>query len=342
MPASGPNLVKPGVAEHKPFRSKLISWLRGGRTAQLIAFPESRRKLIKELRQASLLGKTSDGKLIYLVQYNLSPTIIRELGRLREVSFRAVGEGTLRARDLDQYDAYYEHIVLWDAQAQEIIGGYRIANAGQVLRQHPGKPLYTESLFRLSQPLRTDIAQGIELGRSFIQPKYWGKRNLDYLWTGIGAYLSQHPEIRYIFGAVSVSNRYSLNAQSVLVHFYQTWFPAKRWTVETSKPLCTNIPSPFAGTDYREDFRLMKQLLKQQGQSVPTLYKHYAEFCKTGGVEFLGFNIDPDFNNCLDAFVIADLQRVKNKKYKRYIACHESPPTELFPSEPSSKRYGQS
>ena len=249
--------------------------------------------------------------------------MIRELGRLRELSFRAVGEGTMKARDLDQYDSYYRHIILWDDVEEDIVGSYRIGDAATILQRHQLDALYTHELFMFSGELIQQLQQGLELGRSFIQPKYWGKRSLDYLWQGIGAYLNANPQIRYLFGAVSISDDYPEPAKALLTHFYTTYFNDIPDFASARCPFQNTLTNPFAGINIDQDFKLLKKSLSDHDKTVPVLFKHYADFCTDGGVRFLAFNVDHSFNNCVDGFAIADLSQIKDKKYQRYIANHK-------------------
>lgn len=132
-------------------------------------------------------------------------TILRELGRLREIAFRAVDEGTGRRRDLDNYDTWYQHLLLWSPRDLEIAGAYRLGDCAAIRAQHGVTGLYTHSLFRYDERMERYFNQGLELGRSFVQPRYWGRRSLEYLWQGIGALLRRQPHYRYLFGPVTLS-----------------------------------------------------------------------------------------------------------------------------------------
>jgi hypothetical protein len=248
---------------------------------------------------------------------------MREIGRLRELSFRAVGEGTGNRRDTDRYDAYYQHIILWDEQDLEIVGSYRVAESKTILQQKGLPALYSSTLFEYQPAMDHVFDRGLELGRSFVQPRYWGKRSLDYLWFGIGAYLRVRPHIRYLFGPVSISGDYNEQAKAMLVHLYQHYFGSHMELARAKSPYNFNrhliSREQFCGTDYKSDFIVLKKLLEAQGLSVPTLYKQYVDVCEQDGVRFAGFNVDPDFSNCIDGLVIVDLVRLKPKKRDRYI-----------------------
>jgi len=296
---------------------------------EAVAHPEERKQLRRELQQCERLGETSDGKHIYLYNYQTDSAVMREIGRLRELSFRAVGEGSGKRRDVDPYDAYYQHIVLWDEPELEIVGSYRIANAKKTIDARGITGLYSSTLFDYEPAMDRIFERGLELGRSFVQPRYWGKRSLDYLWFGIGAYLRANPQIRYLFGPVSISNEYNENAKATLVHLYKHYFssPVKLAQAKTPFNHSGNNFSPtnlFCGTDYKADFLQLKSHLAAQGLAVPTLYKQYVEVCEHDGVQFADFNIDPDFSDCIDGLVIVDLVRLKPKKRERYIHNNES------------------
>lgn len=295
------------------------------KTQTPIAVPECRKDLKKAIEQCQLLGKTHDGMHIHLYQYVGSSPIFRELGRLREIAFRAVGEGSGKRRDIDKYDMDYQHLVLWDPMQLELVGAYRLACAQQIIQKHGREGLYTDSLFSYTDAMTPYLHQGIELGRSFVQPKYWGRKSLDYLWYGIGAFIKNYPQYRYLFGAVSVSNAPPEQAKAMLVYYYQHYYKS---SIELATPnnelklteqQLTQCNILFNGNDVREDFVELKHVLANMGAQVPTLFKQYTELCNPGGVQFLSFSIDPDFNNCIDGLVLVDLKSVKENKAKRYL-----------------------
>ncbi|CAH9063617.1 hypothetical protein PSECIP111951_02938 [Pseudoalteromonas holothuriae] len=295
------------------------------KTQTPIAVPECKKELKKALEVCEVLGQTQDGMQIYLYQYQGSSVIFRELGRLREIAFRAVGEGSGKRRDIDKYDMHYQHLVLWDPKQLELVGAYRLASAKQVLSEYGQQGLYTDSLFNYSEKMQPYFEQGLELGRSFVQPKYWGRKSLDYLWYGIGAFVKRYPEHRYLFGAVSLSNSLPDEAKAMLVYHYKHYFarladhaePKNEFKL-TNQQL-SQYQTLFDGQDIKEDFAELKHVLANLGAQVPTLFKQYTEICEPEGVNFLSFSIDPDFNNCIDGLVLADLTQIKPQKAKRYL-----------------------
>lgn len=294
-------------------------------TQQCIAHPEPRHLIKQELSKAQRIGSTSDHKHIYLADYEDSPTLLNEIGRLREYSFRKVGEGSGFKRDLDRYDEYYRHLVLWDDEALEVVGAYRIADCEWILSWGGKDALYLHELCTLHPAFDLYLESGIELGRSFIQPKYWGSRALDYLWQGIGAYLKHHPHIRYMIGPVSISGTYPTAAKEALVYFYRNYFGSQEQLVSAISPFQLSVlaedegESLFVGNDYFEDFRRLKEYLRAFNVTVPTLYKQYSELCEEGGIQFMDFGIDAEFNNCIDSYILVDVTKVKDAKRKRYI-----------------------
>ena len=289
-----------------------------------IARPERRTDLMKGLEDSKVIGKTPDDKVIYLFSSMQESPVLNEIARLREMSFRAVGEGTGRRRDLDEYDYYYQHLLLWDEKEEEIAGAYRFVDAAATVEKSGVEGLYTGSLFKLDADRSFFLDQGLEVGRSFVQPRYWGRRGLDYLWYGIGAYLKDNPNFRFLFGSVSISNALPQLAKELLISFYKIYFSppsdfsCSRNPFSFSRPI-SEIEHEFCTTDYAADFKKLKSLLANLGASVPPLYKQYTELCEPGGVVFLDFNVDPDFNNCIDGLVIVDIKKLKDAKRKRYM-----------------------
>ena len=297
------------------------------KTQCAIARPEDRATLKRALAQAESLGKTSDGKTIYLWQRNgqEDAPLLRELGRLREIAFRAVEEGSGKRRDTDCYDDDYLHLILWDEEDLEIVGAYRFMPTAMQIEKRGVEGLYSYSLFHYDDKMQDVLEHGIELGRSFIQPRYWGRRGLDYLWSGIGAYLARYPHYRYLFGPVSISGGLPPAARDLLVAFYRLWFPATHPLAASRQPYPASLPdvlAQFGGVDYVDDLTKLKSLLGNLGCGIPPLYKQYSELCEPGGVQFIDIGSDPAFNKCVDGQVLVDLCYLKANRYQRYIEAH--------------------
>ena len=267
-----------------------------------------------------LLGQTGDGKQIRVGTLAVDAPLLGEIGRLRELTFREVGEGTGRSVDLDAWDSWYEHIVLWDDAASKVVGACRIARGAPVLAAHGIRGLYTASLFDYADDAIARIAQGMELGRSFVVPEYWGSRSIDYLWQGIGAYLRTHPKVRYLFGAVSISAALPMAAREQIAAHYAHYFGGGTGEVLSKRPFAYQAAMPQdAAMDADTAFRVLKANLDALGAQVPMLYKQYTELCEPGGARFLAFGVDPGFSDAVDGLIEVDIQRMRPKKRQRYL-----------------------
>ncbi len=296
------------------------------KTEKTIVHPQDRRAIKKELATAELLGETADGKKIYLFEYQPDSAVMYEIGRLREITFRKVGEGTGNKTDIDRYDRDYRHLILWDENDLEIAGAYRIGEVNRLFSLSNSRGIYSQELFNYDQEkMASYFEQGIELGRSFVSPKYWGKRSLDYLWYGIGAYLNRYPNISYLFGPVSLSDSYPDFAKALIVSFYRLYFNDAEGLADARNPYAADneiqqqVNQLISGLDYEQDYKVMKSQLAHMNVVVPVLYKQYSDLCEAGGVRFIDFNIDENFNQCIDGLVMVDLKQLKAAKRKRYL-----------------------
>ncbi len=294
-------------------------------TEQNIIHPVDRKSIKAQLLKSNLQGTTFDGKKIYLVNFAEAPDVVKEIARLRELTFRKVGEGTGKKMDADVYDKYYKHLVLWDDDELEIVGSYRIGICKEILNEMSVESLYTSTLFIFSENFNKLLPHSIELGRSFIQEKYWNSSALDYLWQGIGSFIYSNPEIKYLFGAVSLSDSYSDDAKNLIIYFYSVWFgdhrnmAVSREKYSMSYKVIEELKKLFPREDYKKELKLLKERLKIYGSSIPTLYKQYADLCDENGVKFFDFNIDKDFNNCIDGLIFVNIDMIKENKKERYI-----------------------
>lgn len=282
--------------------------------------PVDRAALAAELRVLPQLGQTPDGKRIHAGRLSADSLLLREIGRMRELSFRAVGEGTGCRLDVDEYDAWYDHVVLWDPEALEIAGAYRLVNCEQVIAERGIQGLYTASLFRYDCEMLPRLLTGVELGRSFVSPAYWNSRSLDYLWLGVGAWLRSQDRVRFLFGSVSASAALPLPAREQLVGYYQHYFGAHDGRAHAFHPFrFQSEPPQFGELDAEASFQLLKANPGALGARVPTLYKQYTDLCQPGGVRFLAFGIDRQFNNAVDGLIELDLERMQPRKRDRYL-----------------------
>ncbi|MFY4843019.1 GNAT family N-acyltransferase [Aliarcobacter butzleri] len=293
-------------------------------TQSAIAHPVSKIDLYNELKKSPLLGQTNDGKKIYLYDYVEDSIVLKELGRLREISFRKVGEGVNKKRDIDKYDVYYQHIILYDKNELEIVGAYRIGNSDMIFKEFGTKGFYSNTLFQFNDEFMFYLQNSIELGRSFVQPKYWGTRALDYLWYGIGAYVKANPNIKYMFGPVSISGAFPAIAKDMLVFYYNYYYSSEKNLVEARTPFSYSshihdIKEFFTLEDKKRDFKSLKIALSNIGVNVPTLYKQYSELTLDDGVKFLDFNVDKNFGDCIDSFILVEIDKIKDSMKQRYM-----------------------
>jgi len=280
--------------------------------------------LLRELQSlpADALLETAGKMRVYALSSRQAPRVVREIGRLREITFRASGEGTGKARDLDRFDAYYTHLVLWNDARQEIAGAYRICNVQNVLHRYGMRGLYTATLFRFQPKFFAKVGPALELGRSFIALDYQRQyAPLLVLWKGIGSYIVRHPETPILFGAVSISADYSMASREVLT----SYLSAHTVSAELLKLLKPKNP-PRASSEGMEEPEMFSRvfslddisdwvsMFESDGKGVPVLVRHYM---KLGG-KFLGFNVDAKFSNVLDGLLLVDLREANPQLLARY------------------------
>ena len=289
-----------------------------------LAHPEPVDRIALELAQCEKLADLADGKQLLVLRGSIDGAALREIGRLRELTFRRVGEGTNTRRDLDAYDAHYDHLVLWDVKALRIVGSYRLGHGGRLITERGMAGLYTASLFQYSPALESRLAQGLELGRSFIVPAYWRSRALDQLWQGIGLYLQRHPDLRYLFGPVSMSVNLPRQAREWIAAAHQHYFGAPglaeaRQPFKVSPDVLEGVRRELDGLDAASGLGRLRNHLDALGVSLPVLYRQYVDLVEPDGVQFLDFGEDPGFSGCVDGLVMLDLARLKPAKRARYL-----------------------
>jgi putative hemolysin len=250
------------------------------------------------------------------------PWTLRELGRLRELTFRAAGEGTGRAADIDLFDDYYEHLFAWNAERQEIVGAYRIGRTDIITRRLGQRGLYTSTLFEYNELFLKFLGPALELGRSFVRAEYQrGFTSLMLLWKGIGEYVGRHPEYCKLIGPVSISNDYRPLSREVLVGFL------RERRLNLLAPTLVRPKRPFRGRfslkslsgGYSWDLEALSALvagLEPDGKGTPVLLRQYL---KLGG-RVLGFNIDSEFGDALDCLILVDLRKTEPRVLRKYMS----------------------
>jgi putative hemolysin len=261
---------------------------------------------------------------VYLVKANEAPQTLQELGRLREVTFRLAGEGTGKSRDLDRFDQYYWHVLLWNKAKQELVGAYRAGNTAEILAERGLKGLYSSTLFRYDAKVFQKMGPALELGRSFIRQEYQRQyAPLLLLWKAIARLVATHPETPVLFGAVSISNDYSKASREMIYRFFEERMREDELAgmIEPRRPF---RPGGLRPWDCRAMCRALHGLeelsqpitdLETDGKGLPILLRQYA---KVGG-RLLGFNVDRKFSNVLDGLVVVDLRKVEPAMLERYM-----------------------
>lgn len=251
--------------------------------------PVDRDLINKELTEDKYIRKTRTGSnLLYEITAKDSPNVMREIGRLREISFRLGGGGTGKSMDIDEYDTdpevAYKQLVVWDPAEQEIIGGYRYIICGGL----DPKKMATYELYKFSDKFINEyLPWTIELGRSFIQPNYQSANlrrksvfALDNLWDGLGALVVKYSNIKYLFGKVTMYTSYNQRARNILLNFLNRYFPDKEGLVTSIEPLDCNTHDPyinslFDGLAYKEGYRVLVKEVKNNGEHIPPLINSY-------------------------------------------------------------------
>ena len=264
---------------------------------------------IASLPREQLLASGS-GLEVWLARAHQVPRMMRELGRERERAFRAVGEGTGFSRDLDRFDEWYLHLLLWDPERRCLAGGYRMGPTDEILAERGRSGLYTSTLFLLSRWLLRQLDPALEMGRSFLREGYLGTHGpLLLLWKGIGRWLTLHPRYRRLFGAVSISADYKPESRALIAQWASRHLKlegASFLRVVPRRPFLAPLGSEARSLSKRlGDFDALDEAVSriEGGRRVPVLFKHYA---KLGG-RFAGFNVDPSFGDALDGLVVVDL-----------------------------------
>lgn len=296
--------------------------------------PVKRELIISELTEERFLRNTSKLRnQLYLVNAHNAPNTMQEIGRLRELAFRTSGGGTGKSADIDAYDTSdrpFEQLVLWDPEDQEIIAGYRVLMCRNAPRDEEGHILSaTAHLFKLSERFVVDyLPDTMELGRSFVQPQYQrgasrkGLFSMDNLWDGLGAIVIQNPDIKYLFGKVTMYPSYNREARNILLAFMQHYFPDRE---ELARPINPYVhpqdlapyDGMFEGMDYKEGFTLMNREVRQRGENVPPLFNQYMGLSAT--MKTFGTALNQNFGDVEETGIMVTLADIYDDRKSRYL-----------------------
>lgn len=262
-------------------------------------------------------------EIVYAVRAGQIPMTMREIGRLREIAFRAAGEGSGRGLDIDAFDEYYVHLVLWNKKSRMVTGGYRMGMVDEITASRGVRGLYTSTLFEYRRRLRSGLSDAIELGRSFVRTEYQrSATSLFMLWKGIAGYIAANPRYRRLIGPVSISAVYSPAAKSLMAMVL----------LQRSKGIASGMLRPRnrfrpmpdmarfvrANAGFLNDDAVFDKAVREldyDGRGLPVLFRQYL---KLNGV-FLAFNVDVDFSSVVDGFVVVDMMKIEPKALRRYM-----------------------
>jgi len=292
-----------------------------------IIAPVPKALLLKEIQALAADNRLVDQKeyTVYMTTAEMSPAIMGEIGRLREVSFREVGEGTGLSLDIDAFDNHYLQLFLWDNAAQEIAGAYRMGQTDVILKQNGPDGLYSTTLFNYKSKFFDHLNNALELGRSFIRMKYQRKFGcLSILWRGIGEFVARNLQYRHLYGPVSISQSYHIISRNLMVAFLSrhSMDPDMAHLVKPRRPvrLLNSIKRAATFTmlerDAIEDISMLVSEVEKDNKGVPTLIKHYL---KLNG-QFLAFNLDKAFADVIDGLIWVDLLKTEPKIQDRFMS----------------------
>ena len=261
---------------------------------------------------------------VYIATPGQIPSCLREIGRLREITFRAVGEGTGNEIDLDAFDQYYSHLIMWNTARQEIVGSYRLGLTDKILSDHGVRGLYTRTLFKFDEKLMAKISPAIEMGRSFIRAEYQkAYASLFLLWKGISIFIGRNPHYRILFGPVSITNEYREASRCMILASMRQTCMANE-IAPLVKPKFPPKPPRYAEwclkeyTEYLNDIDQVAGYVSEiepDGKDIPVLLRQYL---KLGG-KLLAFNVDPEFSSVVDGLILVDLLKASPKTLRRYM-----------------------
>ena len=272
---------------------------------------------VKSLTDKNLLFTLENYK-VYHAKSEIIPNILREIGRLREITYREVGEGTGKSIDIDKYDSWYTHLFIWDDDANCIVGAYRMGKGKELLEQFGMKGFYLQSLFKFNDKILPTLEKSIELGRSFIRKEYQRKTlSLFLLWKGILYFLLKNQEYRYLIGPVSISDSFSDFSKGLIVEFLkancynkelsQYVIPRNEFNYNLADHIDVSVFLKFMNNDISRLDKFIHDI--EPEQRIPVLFKKYIK----QNARIIGCNVDPKFNYCLDVVMLLDLKDVPHE-----------------------------
>lgn len=295
--------------------------------------------LESELTEEKFVRDTNNGSnRIYILTHHNAPNVMMEIGRLREVTFRAAGGGTGKDTDIDTFDTArvpYQQLIVWNPIEREIVGGYRFIKCRDVFDEATGNfKLATSGLFEFSEKFKKNyLPHTIELGRSFVQPRYQpssenrkGLFSLDNLWDGLGAIVVDNPEIQYLFGKVTMYRHYNLMARDLILFFMNYYFPDPMKLAWPFRPLpIVNDMSEFekeiTGLPYKEGHRILNHRVRNLGENIPPLVNSYMNLSST--MKTFGTALNEVFGNVEETGIMLTISEIYETKKERHISTYQ-------------------
>lgn len=290
-----------------------------------------------ELTPDRLLRATNKGENeIYIVNAAEAPATMREIGRLREIAFREGGGGTGKACDIDFFDTMdppCQQLIVWDPREKEITGGYRFIIGEDIVVENGVPRIATSHMFRFSEKFLNDyLPNTIELGRSFVRPDFQSSRpgyralyTLDNLWDGLGALTVRYPQIKYLFGKVTMYPNYNHECRNMILYFMHKHFPDNDGLVRPIHPMETGMDSLkmeelFCGKEYRDDYKILNREIRAHGLNIPPLISAYMSLSPT--MRMFGTAINDEFGDVEESGIFITLSDVFEEKKKRHIGSY--------------------
>lgn len=302
--------------------------------------PVPKSLLIKELTAERFIRKTNNANNeLYVITHHDSPNLMREIARLREISFRHAGGGTDKELDIDEYDTRkdnpYSQLIVWDPKHKDILGGYRFyIPESEDCTQECIDMLGTSHYFNFSDEfVENYLPYTIELGRSFVQPIYQstararkGMFALDNLWDGLGAIMVDNPKMKYFLGKVTMYSTFNPQARNLIIHFLRENFPDAQVLMTPKEPLDFAIDKEkmrtiFSGADYRENYKILSQRVRQHGENIPPLINAYMNLSPT--MKFFGTVKNPDFGDVEESGIMITIKDLYEKKVERHVSTYQ-------------------
>lgn len=310
-----------------------------------IADPIALELLEKELSEERFLRYSNKGRNeLYMINAHNSPNVMTEIGRLREVTFREAGGGTGKALDIDKYDTAefpYDQLVLWNPDEREIIAGYRLLDCHKAMDNDGGfHTLATSHLYEFSdQFVEEYLPYTLELGRSFVQPKYQkgslakkGLFALDNLWDGLGAVIKQNPQLKYLFGKVTMYTSFDVNGRNALMAFMDHYFPDPEDLIYPFRRLVSEEDKEpykklFEGLSYKKGYVVLNKLIRSMGLNIPPLINSYMNLSTS--MKNFGTSLNDEFGDVEETGILVTINDVHPEKKERYFETYDH-----------AKRYG--